>query len=382
MHPLLPSLYRASIVALLLSGRAVTHGAEQSEKLPAELKDCFEPPPEFAQQLGDYRSPLLFYDGGAVKDASEWPRRREEIRARWHQIMGPWPALIENPRVELLQRTERENFVQEQIRIEIAPHQTVDGYLLIPKSEPKFPAVFVPFYEPETSIGLRKEQLAFAYQLTKRGFVTLSIGSPGGDARRPELGETKCQPLSFLAYVAANCANMLAHRPEVDGSRIGTVGHSYGGKWAMFASCLADRFACAVWCDPGIVFDEKRPNVNYWDPWYLGAEAGLPRPLGLPGPDHPRTGAYKVLVESGMDLHELHALMAPRPFFVSGGSEDSPQRWTALNHAIAVNRLLGFENRVGMSNRANHDPTPESNEQIYKFFEHYLRPRGAGRVSP
>lgn len=293
--------------------------------------------------------------------------------------MGPWPALIENPHVEVLEENERDGFRQHRIRIEIAPNQTTDGYLLIPKGKPPFPALFVPFYDPETSVGLGKGQRDFAYQLVKRGFVTLSIGSPGGDARQPAVGKATCQPLSFLAYIGANCANVLANRPEVDAHRIGTVGHSYGGKWAMFASCLSDRFACGAWSDPGIVFDEKRPNVNYWDPWYLGAQPGPARPLGLPGAESPRTGAYKTLVEKGMDLHELHALMAPRPFFVSGGSEDTPQRWIALNHAVAVNHLLGFEHRVGMANREKHDPTVESNEQIYRFFEHFLQPTPLGK---
>ena len=58
--------------------------------------------------------------------------------------------------------------------------------------------------------------------------------------------------------------------PDVDSTRIGIMGHSYGGKWAMFSSCLFDKFACSVWCDPGIVFDESRVAVNYWEPWYLG----------------------------------------------------------------------------------------------------------------
>jgi hypothetical protein len=122
------------------------------------------------------------------------------------------------------------------------------------------------------------------------------------------------------------------------------------------------------------VFDEKRPNVNYWDPWYLGAQSGPPRPPGLPDDSHPRTGAYRTLVEQGMDLTDLHALMAPRPFLVSGGSEDTPARWPALNHAIALNHLLGCENRVAMSNRPKHEPTVESNEQIYRFFEYFLQP--------
>ena len=64
--------------------------------------------------------------------------------------------------------------------------------------------------------------------------------------------------------------------------------------------------------------------------------------------------------------------MAPRPFLVSGGSEDPPKRWVALNHTIAINKLLGHSHRVGMTNRPNHPPTPESNAVIYDFFEHFL----------
>src|SRR5262249_45168572 len=129
-----------------------------------------------------------------------------------------------------------------------------------------------------------------------------------------------------------------------------------------------------AWSDGGIVFDEKRANVNYWEPWYLGYEPGRERKPGIPTKDNPRTGAYKALVEKGHDLHELHALMAPRPFLVSGGSEEPPPRWVALNHAVAVNKLLGFEDRVAMTNRKGHSPTAESNEQLYLFFEHVLKP--------
>jgi hypothetical protein len=233
--------------------------------------------------------------------------------------------------------------------------------------------VFVPFYDPETSVGLGpKPMRSFAYDLTRRGFVTLSIGSPGGDARKPDLAGNILQPLSYLGYISANCYNALASLPEVDAKHIGVVGHSYGGKWAMFASCLYDKFAAAAWSDPGIVWDEPRGNVNYWEPWYLGLDPTHLHKPGLITPDNPRTGAYKVLVETGHDLHELHALMAPRPFLVSGGSEDSPARWVPLNHSIGVNQLLGHADRVAMTNRPAHQPTPESNEAIYLFFEHFL----------
>ena len=334
----------------------------------------FQPPAEFANDFGSYRSPLKFTDGREVKSAADWQARRQEILAQWHEIMGPWPALIPKPTIEYLETSRRENLTQHRIRLEIAPGQTVMGYLLIPDGPGPFPAVLVPFYEPETSMGLGgKPMRDFGYQLARRGFVSLAIGSPGGDARKPDIGTAKCQPLAFLGYIGANCYNALASLKEVDPGRVGVVGHSYGGKWAMFASCLYDKFACAVWSDPGIVFDEARPSVNYWDPWYLGDTPPPKRPVGLPSADRPRTGAYRQLVEQGHDLTELHALMAPRPFLVSGGSEDSPSRWNALNHAIAVNRLLGQSQRVAMTNRPKHDPTPESNEVIFQFFEHFLK---------
>ena len=348
--------------------------AESPKSLPDILAPLFQPPAEYANQFGSFRSPLKFADGSEVKTAADWARRRAEIRQHWFDVMGPWPPLLEKPRLSILDKTPRDNFTQCRIEVEIAPHRMAAGYLLIPAGQPKFPAVFVPYYDPETSVGLQKELRDFAYQLARRGFVTLAIGSPGGDARKPDIGDAQCQPLSYLAYIATNCAQALANLPEVDAQRIGVVGHSYGGKWAMFASCLSEIFACAAWSDPGIVFDEKRPGVNYWDPWYLGMQPGPPRSPGLPDETHPRTGAYRVLMEQGMDLTELHALMAPRPFLVSGGAEDTPARWPALNHAVAVNRLLGFENRVGLSSRPKHDPTPESNEQIYRFFEHFLKP--------
>ena len=176
----------------------------------------------------------------------------------------------------------------------------------------------------------------------------------------------------MLGDAAANAWHVLAARPEVDSKSIGIVGHSFGGKWAMFASCLFDRFACAAWSDPGIVFDDARSSINYWEPWYLGYHPKPWRKRGLMTAENPARGLYPVLRTGGHDLHELHVLMAPRPFLVSGGSEDGPERWSALNHSIAVNHILGHEQRVGMTNRPEHSPNEESNSAIYAFFEHYL----------
>jgi len=345
-----------------------------AEPLPKPLASYFTPPAEFAGQTGDYKSPLRFADGTEAKTADDWKRRRQEILKEWHGLMGPWPEAIEKPKVEVLAKEREDNFTRHHIRIEVAPGKTTeDAYILVPDGKGPFPAVVVVFYDAKTGIGQKGKMRDFALQLAKRGFVTLSLGS-APETYYPNKETCKLQPLSYHAYQASNCRRALANRPDVDSKRIGIVGHSYGGKWAMFASCLDDQFACAAWSDPGIVFDEKRANVNYWEPWYLGFEPGVERKRGIPTEANPRTGPYKRMMEHHMDLHELHALMAPRPFLVSGGSEDPPERWKALNHTVAVNKLLGFENRVGMTNRKTHDPTEESNELLCKFFEHFLKP--------
>lgn len=346
------------------------------------IEPYFAPPESWRGKLGDYVSPLRFADGTEVKSVADWKRRRAEILAEWTSLLGEWPPLLTNPEVETVETRRVENFKQHRVRFRWTPRELTTGYLLVPDGETPRPAVITVYYEPETAIGLGKPNRDFAIQLARRGFVTLSIGTTEATAAKtyglyhPNIENAEVQPLSMLAYAAANAWHVLAARPEVDPARIGIVGHSFGGKWAMFASCLFDKFACAAWSDPGIVFDESRPNVNYWEPWYLGYH---PKPWRNRGPitaDNPARGLYPRLTASRHDLHELHALMAPRPFLVSGGSEDPPRRWEALNHSVAVNNILGKSNRVAMTNRPDHAPNEDSNQVIYSFFERFLLPLG------
>ncbi len=377
---ILTSAFFLTVGGVLLADERPATSNASAETLIAPY---FQPPPEWAGKMGDFRSPLLFADGQKVRTAQEWRRRRGEILQQWHDLMGHWPPLITEPKVEVLESKQRENFQQLRIRFRWTPHEFTTGYLLIPDGDgpngdaPK-PAVVCVFYEPETGIGLGKPNRDFAYQLARRGFVTLSLGTTEATAAKtyalyyPSLENAEVEPLSMLGYAAANAWHVLAARKEVDPRRIGIVGHSFGGKWAMFGSCLFEKFACAAWSDPGIVFDAERGSVNYWEPWYLGYHRPPWRTRGLITAENPARGLYPRLVAQHRDLHELHALMAPRPFLVSGGSEDGPRRWAALNHSIAVNTLLGRTNRVAMTNRPDHSPNEKSNAVIYAFFEHFL----------
>jgi hypothetical protein len=368
---------------LVLCALAPAQDTPRSKELWEKLGPLFAPPERWKGDLGKLRPVLRFEDGREVKTAEDWQDRRREILGKWNALLGPWPPLLEKPFAQEQFKEKVEGFTRRRIELEVAPGRKTGVYLLTPEGKGPFPAIIDVFYYPEDGAGLkadRRGQNDFGYQAVKRGFVALCLGQnptaphENADLYYPAWDKAQLQPLSYLAYVAANAHTFLSGRPEVDPGRIGVVGHSYGGKWSLFAGALYEKFAAVCISDPGIVFDEARPNVNYWEPWYLGYEPGREfRKRGVLAKEEPRTGPYKTMVEKGIDLHELHALVSPRPFFVAGGSEDKAGRWTALNHAVAVNRLLGVENRVGMHNRPEHTITPEAGERIADFFEYFLK---------
>jgi dienelactone hydrolase len=351
----------------------------------------FSPPDSLKDDFGHYRSSLEFYDGRQVVTPVQWKERRGEILSRWMKMMGPWPPLLTDQKMVRLDSVKRESFIQYHVSFFWTPTEKTDGYLLVPEGPGKKAAVITVYYEPETAVGWGKPDLHnrdFAYQLARRGFVTLSIGTRQASLDHtfslyyPSIGHATVQPLSMLACAAANAWYVLAKVPQVDSTRIGIMGHSFGGKWAMFASCLFDKFACAVWSDPGIVFDESREAVNYWEPWYLGYHPKPWRKRGLITRENPAVGLYPRLVAEGYDLQELHALMAPRPFLVSGGAEDRPTRWIPLNRTLQVDSLLGYRYRVALTSRPAHAPTVESDEQAYEFLSYFLKYKGIDHHVP
>ncbi len=373
-------LFALSACSLQVNAQLSSQASPAHEtELWTKISPYFSPPAALKDNYGEFRSPLKFYNGREVKTAADWAQRRKEIHDRWMDLMGKWPPFLKDQHFEILETIKKEGYTQHKVKFNWTPNESTDGYLSIPDGKGKMPAVITVFYEPETAIGLGKAGRDFALQLTKRGYVTLSLGTREASLANnfsvyyPNIDKAEIQPLSALGYAAANAWYALSKVAEVDAGRIGIMGHSFGGKWAMFASTLFDKFACAVWSDPGIVFDESRVAVNYYEPWYLGYHPKPWRKRGMISKDNPVKGLYTKLVAEGYDLHELHALMAPRPFLVSAGSEDPVERWVPLNHSIKVNKLLGFKNRVAMTNRELHAPNDQSNEQAYLFLDYFLK---------
>ena len=62
------------------SGSVTPAGVEgqNSGEVPAPIANSFRPPPEFANDLGAYKSPLVFNDGRPVRDAAPVERQNRD----------------------------------------------------------------------------------------------------------------------------------------------------------------------------------------------------------------------------------------------------------------------------------------------------------------
>ncbi|MBP8911900.1 MAG: hypothetical protein KBI32_10405 [Phycisphaerae bacterium] len=77
-----------------------------------------------------------------------------------------------------------------------------------------------------------------------------------------------------------------------------------------------------------------------------------------------------VMVSQG-DSEILGPFFAPPALFAGDlGNYRSP---LTFDDGSPVKTLLGYRDRVAMTNRSTHSPTPESNEQIYAFFDHFRK---------
>ena len=348
-----------------------------ADEPPAKLAPYFKPPEELANDLGNYRSPLKFDDGTDVKTAADWKKRRAEIRKYWHGLMGEWPALIEKPKVELGAKEDRDGVTQYKLKIETAPGRTVDdAYLLVPDGEGAVPRGGGRLLRGEHRRSGRAtngdERLRDS---TREARVRRALARRRPETYYPTKEKCKIQPLSFHAYEAANCCTALQQMSER-----GPEADRRGGPLVRREVGDVRRGAARRVRVRGDVRPRHRVRREARQRELLGAVVPRFRPgiegAAQAGHSERQEPAHRAVQEADGRRprpHDLHALMAPRPFFVSGGSEDPPERWKALNHLVAVNKLLGAENRVAMTNRKQHSPDAESNEALCLFFEYALK---------
>ncbi|MFV1967035.1 MAG: dienelactone hydrolase family protein [Pirellulaceae bacterium] len=312
-------------------------------------------------------SPLLVGTNGApIDDLAAWQLRRADLQCWWREFLGSM-GLERSPvpQLEILSEDHADGIIRQRVRYEVEPGISTEAYLLKPANAAGAPGVAVFHSTVNPSIrqpaGVEgKPEKAFGWKLAQRGYVVFCPRNylwpdnhriaARDEARRFAERRPDVKGMAKMLWDAQVAVDILARLPEVDGNRLGAVGHSLGAKEVLYLAALDERIKVTVSSEGGV-----GTQFSNWDaPWYLGPSIKEP--------------------SFAHEHHELLALVAPRPFLlIAGDSADGDRSWPFIAEAMAVYRLYGPRPRIGLFNhKRGHSVPPQAEQRIYEWFETYL----------
>lgn len=272
-----------------------------------------------------------------TEDKKVWATWKETLRKRLKEVMyiESWGDMNRIPEYTILEEVKCENYSRQKICFESVPGLYAIAYLLIPDGiKGKVPGMLCPcghdpngvrgLIDPELAKkALGEENKAYAHELAKLGFVSLTLENVGWGCRSDEsLPETERFPgtqvhscelmyrrlnhigrdlTGLRIYELTLCLNLLCSLPMVDEKRIGCVGLS-GGCWlSQLMTGLDDRIQAVILSGYFTTFAQTA--------WNGHCLCHHPHRIG-----------------NLCDMTDLSALIAPRPQFVESGKQDAPYR--------------------------------------------------------
>jgi dienelactone hydrolase len=292
----------------------------------------------------------------SAREHASWLRAK---RRQLTRLLGGFPSK-EALNAETVRREEEESRIVEWVRYESEPGDVVPAVLLIPKHRtPPLPAVICHHqhagqYELGKSevVGWRgNPQQAYAAELCGRGYITLAPDAIGFEERgHPRLSGPEYE--RFLAHEllltgatlqgkmiwdVMRAGDYLSSRPEVDGERMGAIGHSLGAVETWFAAALEPRIkvaavSCGTTTYAAVLAAEAYHNYGFYVPGILKwgdipevVSMIAPRPLlilaGANDRGFPASGAEDVVARAGMLYRRLGAPEALELYVSPGGHE-------------------------------------------------------------
>ncbi|HEV7280185.1 MAG TPA: alpha/beta fold hydrolase [Pirellulaceae bacterium] len=322
-------------------------------------------------------------DGSVARIETEeaWRRKRQDILDRMQEAMGPLPDRSQWPDFDVQTKEEfqGDGFVRKTISIAADAGDRVPADLYLPKNKDanaKLPAMLA--LHPTGELGKRIVagegpllNRGYAVELAQRGYVVLAPDYPSfGDYAAYDFA--KDDYVSGTMKGIANhmrCVDYLQSLPQVDGERIGAIGHSLGGHNAIFLGAFDERVKAVV-------------SSCGWTPfhdYYGGAIAGWTSDRYMPllrdryGLDPDRIP---------FDFYESVAALAPRAFFTNSPLHDANFDVAGVRKAEPrvreVYALLGAEEDVRFRYPdCGHDFPDDVRAEAFAFLDKALKRRAA-----
>jgi pimeloyl-ACP methyl ester carboxylesterase len=308
------------------------------------------------------------------RTAEEWTKRRERILANMQLVMGPLPDDSHKVRldVKITNVIELPKYVRKKLTFAVEKDDRVPAYLLIPKERRgKLPGVLVLHQTinigKDEPAGLgEQENKRIGVHLVERGYAVLCPDYPSFGEYRYDFAKSKFQSGSMKAiWNNMRAIDLLVSLPEVDGERIGCIGHSLGGHNTMFTAVFDTRIkACVSNC-----------GFTSFPKYYSGNLKGWTSARYMPL----IASKYEMKPEKmPFDFPEVVAALAPRAFLASAPLHDDNFEVSGVRDCIAAARpvyeLLGAKDKLTANYPdCKHDFPPEVRKVAYEWLDRWLK---------
>ena len=286
---------------------------------------------KYMRHLYDRTKREYRFQAETQEEFSKW---KERTRKRLKEIIGlERCTYADEERAELHIEEDKGKFIQQYWTLQTEPDVYVPFYVLKPKTDGRHPLILNPHGHgggKEKTLGdlsradvrerYREGDKTFAVTMAEKGYVVVCPDARGSGERREknQQGDTlnKQQenshlellkigigfgiaPIGWLVWDLMRLLDFVERQPFVDSDRIAVVGMSGGGHQSLWLGALDDRIKVIV-------------TSGYF---YGMKEALLEMPENCPC-------NYVPYIWETVDMGDIGALLAPRPFLVESGIYD------------------------------------------------------------
>lgn len=323
-----------------------------------------------------------------IDTKADWRKRRAELKKKYLELLRDQHK-PEKPPLDL--RVHEDVVVdglyrRQLISYAVESDERAHAYLGIPlKVKGKAPAVVAlhgtyEFGKKQAAGLIDNPDKAYLDHLCRRGYVVIAPEHFVSGHRVPPEGpyETgrfytkhpQWTAVGKFTYEHSIAIDVLQTLDQVDGTRIGALGHSLGGHGTFFLAAYDDRIKASA-CNCGASFFRHNPRVTAWsrDHWYIYFKPIRP---GLVKSEMP-----------AIDFHEIIALIAPRAFMDLSGLNDGHgptqrQRLLMLMKIMEIYELEEVPHNFGFYvHGRGHSVAHESRQLMYGWMDSHLKPPAA-----